>query len=457
MTASRRTALHLVLLLTPAITALAAPVPLANPDGSALTVTTFGEIDRANPFFRPMGNGRSCATCHQEADGWSLTPRALQARFAASGGNDPVFRPVDGANSPLAPTATLDQKRLAYSMLLTKGVIRVGMPMPAGAEFTLVRSDDPYGFASARELSLFRRPLPSTNLNFAASVMWDSRETKADAASTICLRDTRPAQCFATMDSNLLRQANNAVTGHAQAAQGLSAAEQRAIVNFESALTTAQITSNAVGSLTDAGAQGGPARLAAQPFYFGINDVQSNDYRTGAPFKRNAFTLFGAWRTSTPQRASVARGEAIFNNRPMNIAQVPGFSDTLRLPLQRGTCTSCHDAPNAGSHSVARLFNTGVAAAALRTPDMPLYTLRNKATGDVVETSDPGMAMVSGKWSDISKFKTPNLRALAARAPYFHDGSARDLEGVVRFYDRRFRMGLTPQESADLAAFLKVL
>ncbi len=83
--------------------------------------------------------------------------------------------------------------------------------------------------------------------------------------------------------------------------------------------------------------------------------------------------------------------------------------------------------------------------------------MRNSATGEVVEATDPGMAMVSGKWADISKFKTPNLRALAARAPYFHDGSARDLEGVVRFYDRRFRMGLTPQESADLVAFLKVL
>ena len=457
MITSRRTVLHLVLLLTPGLSALAAPVPLANPEGSALTVSTLGDIDRSNPFFRPMGNGRSCATCHQEAEGWSVTPRGLQARFAASGGNDPVFRLVDGANSPVAPAATLDQKRLAYSMLLTKGVIRVGLPVPAGAEFALVRSDDPYGFASARELSLFRRPLPSTNLNFAASVMWDSRETQPDAASSICILDARPAQCFATLEANLLRQASNAVTGHAQAVQGLGAADQRAIVNFEKSLATAQITSNAAGNLSEAGAQGGPARLAAQPFYFGINDVQAGDYRTRAPFNRNAFNLFGSWRAQTGARASVARGEAIFNNRPMNISQVAGFSDVLRLPLQRGTCTSCHNAPNAGSHSVARLFNTGVAAGALRTRDMPLYTLRNNATGEVVETTDPGMAMVSGRWADVGKFKTPNLRALAARAPYFHDGSARDLEGVVRFYDRRFRMGLTAQETADLVAFLKVL
>jgi cytochrome c peroxidase len=156
-------------------------------------------------------------------------------------------------------------------------------------------------------------------------------------------------------------------------------------------------------------------------------------------------------------RASIARGEQIFNNRPMNIVGVAGFSDDLRVGLQRGSCTSCHNAPNALSHSVARLFNTGVAAANLRTPDMPLYALRNNATGEVVETTDPGAAMVTGQWRDVGKFKTPNLRGLAARAPYFHDGSARTAEDVVRFYDRRFRMGLSAGEQADLAAYLKVL
>ncbi len=156
-------------------------------------------------------------------------------------------------------------------------------------------------------------------------------------------------------------------------------------------------------------------------------------------------------------RASIARGEGIFNNRQFNITNVEGFSDDLRPALQRGTCTSCHNAPNAGSHSVVRMFNTGTSAGNLRTPDLPLYTLRNTATGETVETSDPGAAMLSGKWRDIGKFKTPNMRGLAARAPFFHDGSARDLQAVVRFYDRRFRMGLNQQEVADLTAFMQAL
>lgn len=459
----------------------APPKPQPNEEGAALTVTSAGFIDTGNPFFKPLGNGRACATCHQQAAGWSISPDGLAARFDASGGTDPIFRLVDGANSPEAATGTLDQKRLAYSMLLTKGLIRVGMPVPAGAEFTLVRSDDPYDYASARELSLFRRPLPTTNLKLAASVMWDGRETIVDPASPVCIVGARPARCFAPLDASLLRQANSAVRGHAEAARDLSAAEQRAIVDFESALFTAQIVSKDAGNLTDAGALGGPQRLAAQDFYFGINDVEAGDYRTLAPFNRNAMAMFGAWRNlaappppppapgrgrpvapAPPSaldvaRASVARGEAIFNTRPFNITRVAGFNDELRLPLQRGTCTSCHDAPNSGAHSVARLFNTGVADGALRTADLPLYTLRNNATGETVQTSDPGSAMVSGRWRDIGKVKTPNLRGLEARSPYFHNGSAREIEDVVAFYDRRFRIGLSPQEAADLAAFLKVL
>ncbi len=439
------------------------PLPLVqqpNREGAALTFTASGSIDPASPFFKPLGNGRSCASCHDQGAGWSLTPQNLQARFAASQGLDPVFRLVDGANSPQAPDQTLDQKRLAYSMLLTKGVIRVGLPIPPGAEFTLLRAIDPYGFASATELSLFRRPLPSANLKFAATVMWDGRETLADALSSLCIRGATPPQCFAALDVNLAHQANSAVRGHAQASEDLSAADQRAIVDFEKALFVAQVSDNAAGDLTQAGALGGPLRLSGQAFYFGINDVLAGDYLTGAPFERNAMTLFGAWRnlpaSASPAqdqaRASIARGEQLFNTRPMNITQVAGFT-----AAPRGSCTSCHSTPNSGSHSVARMFNTGVSAALRRTPDLPLYTLRNSATGETLDTSDPGSAMLSGKWADVGRFKTPNLRGAAARPPYFHDGSAPDLEGVVRFYDRRFQMGLNPQEVADLAAFLKAL
>ena len=123
----------------------------------------------------------------------------------------------------------------------------------------------------------------------------------------------------------------------------------------------------------------------------------------------------------------------------------------------QGTCTTCHNSPNVGNHSVAAPLNIGVADASRRTPDLPLYTLRNTATGEIVQTTDPGRALITGKWADIGKFKGPILRSLAARAPYFHNGSAATLADVVRFYDERFNLQLSEQEKADLAAFLAAL
>jgi cytochrome c peroxidase len=53
--------------------------------------------------------------------------------------------------------------------------------------------------------------------------------------------------------------------------------------------------------------------------------------------------------------------------------------------------------------------------------------------------------------------KGPILRGFASRAPYFHNGSAAILADVVVFYDMRFNIGFTPQEKADLIAFLNSL
>ena len=122
-----------------------------------------------------------------------------------------------------------------------------------------------------------------------------------------------------------------------------------------------------------------------------------------------------------------------------------------------GTCTTCHDTPNVGNHSVSLPLDLGLASEARRTPDLPLYTFRNKTTGDIVRTTDPGRALITGLWRDMSLFKGPILRDLAARPPYFHNGSAASLEDVVDFYDTRFDLQLTAQEKADLVAFLQAL
>ena len=444
----------------------------ANESGVALTISSNGFIDRGNPFFRSLGaNGRSCVSCHQPEEGWSMTPKGLRERFERSNGMDPVFRPNDGANSPLADVSTRQAREAAYSMLLGKGLIRVGIGVPAGAEFELVQVDDPYGFASAAELSLFRRPLASTNLRFLSTVMWDGRETFRDPASTDCLFGT--TTCFAPLHVDLADQANTATTGHAQATTPLTTAQRDAIVDFELGLYTAQQQDDRAGRLSVHGANGGPSFLASVASYFGINDTLVGDYRSHASFTPTVMTLYAGWQSTIEDRLNadperrdrdvavarraIARGEALFNSKPIVIRDVHGLNDDLQIPAIVGTCTTCHNTPNAGNHSIPLPLDIGVADASRRTPDLPLYTLRNKTTGATVQTTDPGRALITGRWQDIGRFKGPTLRALAARAPYFHNGSAKDLNELVRFYDQRFGIGFSDQEREDLVAFLKAL
>ena len=95
--------------------------------------------------------------------------------------------------------------------------------------------------------------------------------------------------------------------------------------------------------------------------------------------------------------------------------------------------------------------------ASRRTPDLPLITVVCNATGVETQVTDIGRAMVTGKCTDIGKFKGPILRGLAARAPYFHNGSAASLEDVLDFYNTRFNLNLSQRDKNDLVAFLKTL
>lgn len=422
-----------------------------NPSGIALTINAGGGpvVDPSNPFFQSLGtNGRSCATCHDARDGMTITPAHVRERFEETNGTDPIFRTVDGSTSPLADVSTVRARRAAYGMLLAKGLIRVGIGIPDGAEFELVSVQDPYGYASAAELSLFRRPLPAANLRFLSTVMWDGRET---------LKDPSQPTGFAPLPADLADQANGATLGHAQAVAPLTPEQRQAIVDFESQLFTAQRFDRLAGSLTAAGATGGPVALSQQPFTFGMNDPLD-----GGPFDPVAMTEYGAWSDSSfPARASVARGQVLFDTRPLQITGVSGLNDDLGVAVIQGTCTTCHDTPHAGNHSVPAPLRIGTDLPApvggLDASGLPVYTLRNKVTGELETTTDPGRALITGKWKDVGRFKGPVLRGLAARAPYFHNGSARDLETVVEFYDQRFALGLTAQDKADLAAFLRAL
>jgi cytochrome c peroxidase len=433
-----------------------AALTFEDPTGRISTISVNGEvIDPTNPFFQDLGtNGRSCSTCHRPEDAMTVTPTHLQERFAATGGTDPIFRSNDGSNCENADPHTVGERRDAYSLLLSKGLIRVGIDLPDNAEFFLESVDDPYQCgASLNTVSMYRRPLPAANLRFLSAVMWDGRES---SPTTTILED-------------LAHQANDATRGHAMAALDLTTEQTQRIVEFETALFTAQSHDNEAGNLHALRADGGPARVSRQPFFIGINDpVGLNP--TGAPFDPSAFTLFDTWASdgdsehgTAGARRAVARGQDLFNTRAITLSGIAGlnnetFSNGVTLPASfSGTCTTCHDTPNAGNHSVKAPLNIGLTDESRRTLDLPLYTFRRISDGAMVKTTDPGRAMKTGKWADIGKFKGPILRGLAARAPYFHNGMAATLQDVVEFYDTRFQLGLTDREKADLVAFLQSL
>jgi cytochrome c peroxidase len=448
---------------------LALFIPFADPSGVIRTISSAGEPAGNSAFFQSLGtNGRSCASCHQPSDAWTVTPSHVRQRFEATKGLDPIFRTNDGANCPSADVHTLQARRDAYSMLLSKGLIRVSIGVPANAEFSVAAINDPHNCPETTPagLALFRRPLPSTNLRFLTTVMWDGRESFKGQ----------------TLQFNLTDQAAGATLGHAQAAQRPTDAQLAEIVNFELQLSTAQAFDDAAGELHARGATGGPAALSKQTFFVGINDPLGGT-PPGVDFTPVAFNLFSNWNRSNKEgedrgkddadrnaaRAAVARGEALFNTFPITISGVTGLNDIPGVPASfTGTCTTCHNTPNVGNHSVPLAINIGVtdypALPALDISGLPVYTFHCDAgavtpinKGSSIQTTDPARALSTGKCADIGKTKGPILRGLDARAPYFHNGSAATLLDVLNFYEQRFNLGLTVQQKSDLVAFLRSL
>jgi len=444
--------------------------PFPNANGFVATYnTTDSGIDLTGPFFQSLGtNGRSCATCHVASQGWTVSADGVKARFEATQGLDPIFRTNDGSNCDHGiDTSSLAGRRQAYSVLIDHGLIRIALPVPGNAEFQVVNVVNPYGCNDTSTLSMYRRPLPSTNLRFMSTVMWDGRESSALTGTRNITFGTNPSDLMA----DLAHQAMDATSGHAQGSTPLSPQQQQAIVEFETKLMTAQIADSAAGILDANGANSGPRLIGTQTmpaFFIGINDPLSGNPH-GTPFTPAIFNLFDAWVRQLSQgsrgdvlndrQASIARGQVLFNSKPIRITGVAGLNDDLKQPVITGNCGTCHDSPNIGNHSVSAPLNIGVGDLSSTLPlgYLPVFTLQNNSTHEIKVTTDPGRAMITGLWKDVGRVKGPVLRGLSSRAPYFHNGSAASLLDVVEFYDQRFQLGFTLQEKMDLAAFLSAL
>jgi cytochrome c peroxidase len=381
--------------------------PFVNPDGLAATSSTQGSVNLSGEYFQAQGsNGRSCSTCHIPENAWSINPTTISQLFELTDGTHPIFNALD-ADNPDNDLSTVEARRANYSMMLTRGVFRRGGAPRANREWDVIAVDDPHEFANVNRIVQWRRVMPTINFHFgSATVAWDGGNSVG-----------------ADQHAGLVNQATRNVTG-AQQGQPAPAEVIADIVNFETSLSTAQAISIGTGRLNAGGARGGPEELSQMT-------------RT-----QGRFDLFDAWIDSpVPSRRQIARGQELFNS----------------VNSGGRSCVGCHNSANNGTNINDTLFDTRTASGEARTPDLPLYTLRNRATGEERQLTDTGAGNVTGLWRDLGRFKTPTMRALSARAPYFHNGSAATLEDVVRHYERFVGFVFTDQEREDLVAFMKAL
>jgi cytochrome c peroxidase len=158
------------------------------------------------------------------------------------------------------------------------------------------------------------------------------------------------------------------------------------------------------------------------------------------------------------ERSLVAGGspfdEFIFEGNELAISKSAqrGFEIFLRAK-----CDSCHLIMTPGLHPFAMhnvLFTDG--------------KFHNLGVGMDQEHPDRGREDVTGDPHDWGAFRTPSLRNVAIRGPYFHDGSAATLSDVVEFYDRGGKLnrnqdpalhplGLSKSDKVDLVEFLESL
>ncbi len=461
----------------------------SNAQGKLGVLNAAGPVQmKDHPFFESLGlNPRGCVTCHQPVDAMSVSVESLRERWRVTNGDDPIFAPIDGSNNPRLPQAL----ESSHSLLLNRGLFRIGLQWPPKdhtgnvikAEFTIevvrdptgVNLDSTYGLTGVNPtVSVFRRPRPAANLKYVMASDLPPN-VPSGTSTTIDPETGKPFSLNLMSDARhltLKQQAFGAYRDHQEGRQGQLPAEEMAkILAFENQIYVAQSIDRWGGSLVEAS---GPTSLGARAL------AEANPRgMTG----HTVFRLFDAWKNSAslPKeltevqrefRASVARGNDVFMSRRFRIQNVARSNSIRWDNSSTQTCTSCHRAPMTGQALSAGWVDLGTTNYPTWTEpslfsnktDLPIFkcTCDKNASphpylGRVIFTNDPGRALITGKCADIGSIVMGQFRGLAARAPYFTNGSAKTLRELVDFHDRRFDIKLTEQEKTDLVNFLSVL
>ncbi len=211
------------------------------------------------------------------------------------------------------------------------------------------------------------------------------------------------------------------------------------------------------------------ARLSTDPLYQKL-------FREAYPNEENLFTLNNVIKALASFTRVLISGNSAYDKF------IYSNEDTLSETQKRGMnlffgekaeCFHCHSGFN---------FSDSVAYEGIDFVDMPFHNtgLFNIAGTGAFPSNNTGIFGVTGKRSDMGKFRAQSLRNIELTAPYMHDGSLKSLKDVLDFYanggrvisegefsgdgranpfksDLITQINLTEQEKADIIEFLKSL
>jgi hypothetical protein len=278
-------------------------------------------------------------------------------------------------------------------------------------------------------------------------------------------------------ESTLKTQAQSAAREHLQIAQPLTPAQLEQIQSFELQLYGAQSFSTLGGSLNEPDGPSGIGPLAVSKGSDGV--LGNNTTRFVIPMEEKWAKLPAGntpeEKTRNAFRASIQRGHDVFFFRTIWIRDAMHINTVgLGNPIKR-TCATCHGMHMTGMDTANGWMDLGTTNKpwALEPPEspwakdmppLPMFKVTCRSDlpphpflGREIYTQDPGRALISGKCEDVGAIVIQQFRGLAARAPYFSNGSATTLREVADFYDRRFNIKFTEQERTDLVNFLGAL
>ena len=333
-------------------------------------------IQGAVNFFRPFpgGNGRSCATCHNPADGFSLSPATVEARWRRlqrarlrnPEATDPLFRPIDA-----------DDGKDDFTLLRTRALVKVRVPLPSRVRLTL----DP----SATHVTLSRAVTPLNMLKHTAPYQQDRSAATLEAQALGAVNQhMEPTVPPTTEFLESVAEFQRHIFSSSKV-RTLSAAIDagRPLPDLDPPLTLLERQGKEKFDDFCRRCHGGPAQ------------VKNLENRVSPPFDGS----------TNPESLNVV----VSNPSPNGFGSSVIHGPTFDLRTQLFTV----DLPN-GTNVVLESSDPGT-----------------------VLTDARALETVGGN-QVFNRFDVPQLRGINRTAPYFHDHRAKTLEDVVKHYQSFF-------------------